>query len=680
MSKLRNWFQHQKNNNARFVSVQDLFFGQKKTAYIFYRVKLFNLKNLIHYAFFCFFFISSYKGLSYHSFSIIALLVLIQNALFSFWWGALETMRTRVRHDYYAHDNNQLNQNIGHYLLLSLLVAIALWALGYFIWIMYIKKSNFTFLLQNFILFYFIYSPMMLIVRSFHTGIYAITRIVRTPLSIMIPDLLGLLTLCLLYPILNEHAPLYAIITQSVSGLILQLKFVSRMYEFYDVTPILPRAGDFIKWLIKFPILEFLIAGLSFFCINADIVLIAIITYFMQTGLISNQIFATIFLIHPIIAASTDWAILFYFDRKRVRSNDFKKMITFYDQMVGKAALVFALFYWLIAVIATLLIISPKAAIELILFLPFFIVKSKLADLEIKTFSYNFYFDLLLVNGWFVFVGVIIYFINIPFLYSYFIALLAIVIGIKLLKKPIFKKIEVKNFYKLPISFFSFLHQLTITKELPLTLYYFSFVKNIHSHQKFYILDMIAYKFLRSNEDLCIISDLECLFFTKKRTIHRYALFNASSGLLRSIEKKEIFCLEHLTHLALNRTDFFSKFLPPMPVKIFSIDEIKQEFFKLFPKGIYFSPEPELGPEAIIMPIEDTRELYIKALGYLFYTYKPIPSDYEINVYYVNNQIEGIFAIIKRDYYTQRISYWHRFLLEQNIWGCFLNTDIVQSQ
>jgi hypothetical protein len=35
-----------------------------------------------------------------------------------------------------------------------------------------------------------------------------------------------------------------------------------------------------------------------------------------------------LFLIHPPISASTEWAILFYFDRKRIRLNDFKKMMT----------------------------------------------------------------------------------------------------------------------------------------------------------------------------------------------------------------------------------------------------------------------------------------------------------------------------------------------------------------
>ena len=670
MSKLNHWLKQQQNSNQRFVSLQDLFFSQKKNAYLLYRVKLFNLQYLIHYAFFCTFYVSNYRGMSSRSFSIVALLYLVQKVMINFWWGAIETMRTQVRYDKDAHKTIELELCIGNYLLLSLILAILLLLVNYWVGSLYIESTNPDFLVQHFILFFSICLPILLVVKTFHSGIYAITRVIRTPLSIITPDLLGLISLLLLYPMISLQASLYAMIVQSLAGLILQLKFVSRMYRFYDVWPKLPTARQFIRWLKTFPILEFFIAGLSFVFIHADIVLIAIFTFFMQTGMISNQLFAVLFLIHPPITASTEWAILFYFDRKHIRLNDFKKMMTFYDISIGKAASAFAFFYWFIAFMATLLIISPEATLSLIVLLPFFIVKSKLANLEVKAFSYNYYLKLLFVNAWFLFVCAMLFFMGIPLLYDYLIVLTAIVVGIKLLQKPLFKKIRRPIIYKLPITFFSFLHCLNEPSELPLTVYYLSFISSIQQHQKFYILGMIASNFLRNTEELCVISESECVFFTKNRTIHRSDIFSVCSGLIQLIEKKEFFCLEHLRHLALNRIGIFAKLLPPLPEKLLSTNEIKKLFFNLFPKGIYFFPEPELGPEAKRMPIEDSRELYMKAFNYLFYIQDPRSTAYNIDLYHLNNQIEGIFAIPNREYSEQRIQYWHSFLLAQNLWGC----------
>lgn len=669
MSKVASWFERQKIRNQRFVSVQDLFFGQKKIAYLIYRVKIFNLQTVIRYLFFCFFFIANYTVLIYKLFSIIAIMVLLQWIISSFWWGALECMRSKIRHDFNAHAETTLDITLGSYLYFSFLVTLILLLIFYSLWHHYIFDSSMPDKIQFFILFYCIKISLSLLLNTFHSGAYAITRIIRTPFSILIPDLIGILVIIILYPLFPEEAALFALVIRSLISMVLIYRFVLRMYHFYELNPVFPSNKAFLRWIKKIPLKEFLLAGLSFVMIKQDMVFIILATLFMENSLISNELFIVLFLVNPMFIATTNWAFLFYFDRKRVKGNDFTQMINYYNKSIEKATIFFALIYWFIALLAVALLISLSACRYLILFLPFFIIKAKLADLQIKRFSYNSYIDIIIAGCFLLGSYTALFIANLNILPSYFLALLSLVVMIKFLQKPRFS-IKTERYYKLPINLYNFLYKLTELSDQALTIYYITTSADIHIHQEFYVLNKLSDKFVGDNEEICIIDNSHYLFFTLNKNIPSHKLIEAGVGLIKSIEKSSISNHEHLSNLILNRQEVFQKFLPRFSFKnedIVSADNIKQRFFETFPKGTCFSPQPEFGREAVPMDLEDIRSLYTQAIQYLFYTRIKRYSLYDITVYYSHMTIECIFSIPRKQYPNSALREWQVFLHKQNI-------------
>ncbi len=680
MSRLANWFLSQQRRNARFVSIQDLFFGQKAFSYIIYRLKIFNLQVLFRYIFFCFFFLAIYGSLAAKTFNIVAVLILSRAAISAFWWGGLEVMRSQIRHDYFAHDEKNLDKTLGIYLYFAGTVFVLAFSAILFLWYHFIFVGDLPQVMQWFLLVYSSKIALDILIRTYHSGAYAITRIIRTPFSIIAPDVMGLLTLAIFYPLYPEYAALISLITRSFISMALLIKFVTRMYRFYELEPVFPKLLQFIKWLEQFPIREYVLAATSFLLIQGDIILVALATYLMETSYISNELFAVLFLISPMFSATTDWAFLFYFDRKRMRSRDFSKFMAFYNEVVGRSAVIFSLIYWLIALFAVAILISKEACWYLVILLPVFIIKAKMADLQIKRFSYNGYIDVIF-SSFFIILALVFAYRNPDHsLINYLLILISFVAVIKTLQKKRFKPIQDSKLYKLPVSLYNFLYRLTKHANRQLTIYYITAADNIHTHQQFYILDNLSMKFVQKNEEICIIDDTHYLFYTTNRELTRYEILEACSGLVHSVEKRTILCPKHLEYLLHNRHDIFSHFLPKTFLRTHTKqhhEKIYSEFLQIFPKGIAFSPEPQLGQEAKTMPLNDTRSMYIKTIQYLFHTRNQSYSDYDVTVCYSKGRIEYVFAVPFRAYPVATIKRWQHFIHDQNIIHATLDDAIT---
>ncbi|MDA7742459.1 hypothetical protein N8865_02475, partial [Francisellaceae bacterium] len=597
-------------------------------------------------------------------------IILMGTAITSFWWGALETLRASVRHAFKAKDQKSIDQTLGYYLMFAIIIISTLMLIAIGTWYNQLYSSGIPIIMQWFTLFYIFKVLINLMLRTYHSGAYAITRIVRTPLSVIAPELIGIMTLAVMYPLYPEASALGAMIVRNIVGMILVFKFTNRMYNFYELEPVRHKFKIFFIWIKNFPVLEFLLAGTSFLLIQADIVLIMLATYLMQSSLIPNELFLILFLISPMFTASTSWAFLFYFDRKRVNDPDLSKMMAFYNTVIQKYAIFFAILYWLIALFVSVLLLSSQAYWYLIALLPFFIIKSILGNFQIKSFSERAYIDIILASLFVVLPIAYTYYSHQTLILNYLLCLVGMACATTLLKKPRFKTTEKQKFYKLPINIYKFMNKLVHQLEGDKTIYVYllTLSEQTHVHQRYMILDRISEKHIQELDEICIIDDDHFIMYSVEKNLSRHQLIQASSGLMLNIDKftlsskddmKEQFMSKKIKDVLFHDVD--------LKASVNSTQDIHKIFFENFPKGIFYTPEPILGPEATSMEIDDIRALTVQIRQYLFHVRKPYYSEYEVTLLYQNNRIEYIFAIKIKDYKGSTRRKWQDYIREQNI-------------
>ncbi len=94
---LESWFLRQKNRADRFSSIQDLLFSDNAKRYIEYRLRLFNLQVIFRFLIHLFLVSFLFSGKSRFLLLTTILAYALDGTIKSFFWGALEALREKVR-------------------------------------------------------------------------------------------------------------------------------------------------------------------------------------------------------------------------------------------------------------------------------------------------------------------------------------------------------------------------------------------------------------------------------------------------------------------------------------------------------------------------------------------------------------------------------------------------------
>lgn len=662
MKSINQWFAKQKKRNERFVSIQEFFFSNRSFDYVLYRLKILNIQLFIRYLFFCLMIYFLYGNLSNKHFTLIIIVSTIKTLFSKYWWGLLETLRAKVRHGFYAHMNHEVDKEIGAYLVFAILIALVLAMSSYALLSYYEISHHMDLSIHYYFLFSIVSLFLFIILRTYHSGIYALTRIIRTPASVISADMLGIIVLLIFLPEYRHYAWLLAIITRTLLSYFLTWHFSVRMYHFYKITPEWPSSKSFKRWLTHLPLFEMQLSGLSYMVIQSDFILIPIMIYLLKYGLISNQWFVFIYLIYPMVMATSAWSVLFYFDRKKIRGSDFAKVMIYYNDILSRLSPFLAILYWGLACLAMFVFFKSIYLFEMITFLPFFILKAKLSDYLIKRFSYRGYWDILWIYcmAGMLFLG--IYWINLGLFMGFLEALGAMLLLIKLAKRPLFKPQPNLNMFKLPIGFYNFLLKLGHASTHSSVSVYLIMTDNlINANQTYGLLDKISRIFVGHSGEICFYDDRQFLFFTLDRVYHRKDIIKNCYGLARTIKHVYLNDKEAYLNEVANPQGFFSVLFPNDLYHIknkIPMDSLLANFRKNYPEGIIFHPQPELGHKAYAMPQYEVRSIYIAIIHYLYHTKTVLKSSYEFSCAYSNYRIEYIFAIPKKEVGNKRIERW----------------------
>lgn len=404
MHEVRDWFKHQSARERRSVYLEEAFLGNRVWAYAAYRLRYFFARyaasSIVHAT--TVVLLSRTFGRS--DFVVVLVAYAAAGLLGSFWWGALEVMRSRVRLLHRSGKPYLIPREIGGWLSLSIWLAAAVCAAGVFWAVARTVSGGALNAADVYVLAILFRLAAELVTRCYHSGIYAIRRVFRPLPAILAVDAVSLAGVLLLWPWLGGWAFGVAAVVATTTITGLTFHYTGRLYRFYGFAPMesldfrrprVPR-GDQGR--------ELLAAGFSSALMSLDAVLVLVALRAGQGPLGSSTLFILFFAIAPTIRAVSEWAQLLYFDLKRLEIRLFRNLRRTFDRQILRLACVLALIFWVLACLIGTAVVGRSLGDLYWLLLPFFVSYSLLAAVQMQAFSERAY-RLVLENGAFCTLG-----------------------------------------------------------------------------------------------------------------------------------------------------------------------------------------------------------------------------------------------------------------------------------
>lgn len=394
------WFQQTARQEDRTVSLYACLLTGRLLEYFRYRLRFALLLDTaqfaIHVAEFLIIF-TTLGGLAAFTVMILrAGSLLVSGA----WWGLVEVMRERLRVFAQAGRRDAIEDEIGRWLVLSVVlaallaiattVALALWfppdhdPVGRF----------YAFLIV-------IELALRLPVRVLHSGIFATRRIYRPTWTLFAPEALQLLILgvgAFFYP---AAAIVIAIIVTNAVAIWITVHYTWAAYRLSDLRPRLRAVGSRLR--LPLPSIpprlgaETALAGLG---LRLDAVAVLAIAGIYGTNTRSFDLtagysawrdidaFQFFYLVLPLFRGGYEATGLFYFDFVRLRRVPaFRQFrVSFFHRILWLTPVI-ALYFWLLAVALGVFVLPDVPFSFLLALLPLFVVRSAIGSYQVRLFA-----------------------------------------------------------------------------------------------------------------------------------------------------------------------------------------------------------------------------------------------------------------------------------------------------
>ena len=200
----------------------------------------------------------------------IVLLQALAGLVTSFWWGALEVMRGRVRTLIRSQRPHLVEEEIGRWLCLALVLATApvIAAGGWILWQLGVAHQPLE--------AHHLYSlaivlglALTLVTRCFHSGVYAVRRIYRPLAAIVLVQCGSFALLPALWPWLGAWSFGLSVLASTLITAAITLHYTARVYRFLGFRPV---ASSRLRPCLprNLPWGEFLGAGASYALMKLD--------------------------------------------------------------------------------------------------------------------------------------------------------------------------------------------------------------------------------------------------------------------------------------------------------------------------------------------------------------------------------------------------------------------------
>lgn len=671
MKALEYWLEQKRQKQQRFVLLLDSLVTGKFYPYLWFRLRFFSMKFLLDTAIHTLEFWLLIKIFTLPYLLPIILLRAIGFMAQGFWWGCLEVLRTRVRNLFRDGNVAAIREEASAWFAAASIMAIFLMGISSLIVFKTFKipaQHRYFFRIYEFIII--IQSVIAIIFTTYHSMVYAVRRIYRPLLSLLLPHLIAL-TLLFLWPLLGSITLLLMIMVSGWLSLAISVFFVHRMYRlllFYPLSwSIRSNLGKTIN-IFRSPSLW--LGGIAFALFRMDGVL-PLTIWLSSFKQMHMDWVALFYLIAPQLRAGYQWTRLLYFDFKKVDVNLFSTLKNRLDKQLFHLSYWLGLGFWLVAELLQIAFFENRLWWVMLIFLPFFVLRSLISFHQIKLFSRGYYLDVI-VSGLLILSGAVI----LPYMpqqspmqWPVYGGLL--LVSLVYLYKPrlgnSFIRTAPSSTLALPI-WYAELNRLMLTKQ-PLYFYAITLHRSIPSKQ--------IYSFVKQLR--CCVNSLgivtrsgrhQFLCLSSKPLFNTAEWLKLGSGLITKIHSSA-----EIEKLGLH--EFIAQgSLKPI---LCSIDQIKQitplvtikaKFYDFFPQGIVLDLADSASLSSILhLSLESKRLLINQARSMALRLYADRAHlPYEVTVLYQQGQIAAIFAV-QRSSEPQRktIKIWRRILQNYNL-------------
>lgn len=670
MKAVESWLLKHKEKQSHFISLYDMMFEGKSASYLIFRLRLFNLQTLFRFLTHAVFFYLLFRHITVRHLSSIIFFIALKAFIIGAFWGGLETLRTEVRYLYKAKEDLKINSLIGNWIWFSALFSLG--ALTASFWFLYkgygaIESGQKYVYLFNSVIFFSL--SFVLPIRTYHSGIYAISRVIRPGYSMILGDIIGLLVLMLLWKRLHELAIPIAFLVTSTTSNLLTLKYTKFMYSLYNLLPKRPSLKEFFSFLKETPWIHTFIAAMANLACQIDSLLILGFYILSQEKSELLPLVFFMYLIAPLIRATSDWARLFYFDRKRIPNEHLFHFIKTYNDYINKAASYIGMLFWLIASVSSFMLISKQIGIYSLVLFPFFVLRAKISDRQIKAFSDFRYFDVLASS--FVLVGGIffVFFYPLDLVLKGLVMFAATIWVFFFLKRYHFPAYHKFNTRKFLHNIYNLLSDQK-KENRPYEIYKIKLVKGINPKQTLSLMGKISELIYSESGKVCLINEKEFLVLKpqhpKSSPISSTVFALIGSGLISDVAH-EVISKENPSPKVI--ANYLNCDYDEAQGITLTKAGLKETFFEWFEEGIIYAPERHLGPKAVPVSTEVVRSLPYLINLYLVNRKPKKEFQVDVSALYKEGSVQMVFVIPLKegDLKENKIETWHKIVRSASI-------------
>lgn len=377
MSELDGWLRRQAKREQRVVLLEEALLGGRLWRYSSYRLRFFFVRYVVSSAAHAVTVLVLFRALKWESFLLVVLVSAASALAGSFWWGALEGLRARVRDLHRSGRPHRIASAIGGWLALSIALGALVLAVAAG-WTAWRAVAEFR-AVDAYVAALLVGLALELPVRCYHSGVYALRRVYKPLPAALAPELAGTAVLLALWQPAGAWALVASSVVATAASTALTLRYTHRVYHFLGLRPL---AGS--RTLPRRVAREALGAGASHAVMALDSLVVLALLYGAARD---SEALVVLFLAAPTIRAGVDWARLLYFDLKRLELRLFTNLRRRFERHTLRLAWLLGVIFWLCAsAIATAFYARSIGALYLAL-LAFFLARSLLARAQIQAFA-----------------------------------------------------------------------------------------------------------------------------------------------------------------------------------------------------------------------------------------------------------------------------------------------------
>jgi hypothetical protein len=389
MSRFHRWLARRQRVSSQRRNLSDALIGDGAAGYAGYRLKYLSVRMVLRVALHV---AEMFLFARYFEEDFLAGVILIRTAIFlatSLWWGGLEQLREEVRDQTAAHMPHLARRAIEKWLALSVAFSSLASVAGIGIILATPNRELGLSIYNAYAIACFIRLFLDLVSRTYHSGMYAISRVYRPLWSVLIGDVLDVALVLAMWPWLGVWCFSISFLLVGILRFVILVHFTGRAYRKSKLLPVrLHRILAGLTHLKGRELNGFFQYALANGAAQIDSILVMALTAFSRdTATLALAIL--LYMLRPMISAGYSWSRLFYFDMKLLWRSGSDFLRARFEGFLKRVALWFSAAVGILCLALGQLLGGEALVFASLLFVPFLMVRSYLGLYQLMGFTYR---------------------------------------------------------------------------------------------------------------------------------------------------------------------------------------------------------------------------------------------------------------------------------------------------